>query len=92
MFVLYREGYEIYGVGKTAEEAKKDAIDCLDDDIEEAGKAELVEQGGGVIGKLYVARCTDRLAIALSGDDGDLVFDWNGDGLLDIVEGESVEE
>jgi hypothetical protein len=92
MFVLYREGYEIYGVGDTPEEAQKDASEWLEDGIEEAKKAEMVRQDGGVVGKLYISKCTDRLASALKEDNGDLVFDWNEDGLLDIVEGEDVAE
>jgi predicted RNase H-like HicB family nuclease len=92
MFVLYREGYEIYGVGETPEEAMKDASEWLDDGIEEARGAEMIEQDGGVLGKLYVSMCTDRLASALKEEDRDLVFDWNEDGLLDIVEGLDVEE
>jgi hypothetical protein len=92
MFVLYREGYEIYGVGETPEEAKRDAVEWLDGGMEEAERAEMVERAGGVIGKLYISKCTDRLAEALGEDAGDLVFDWNENGLLDVVEGENVEE
>ncbi|MHC1744503.1 MAG: hypothetical protein AB9873_15945 [Syntrophobacteraceae bacterium] len=91
MFVLYREGYEIYGVGETPEEARKDASEWLDDGIEEAEGAAMIEQDSGVLGKLYVSKCTDRLASALKADDRDLVFDWNEEGLLDLVEGEDVE-
>ena len=91
MFVLYREGYEIYGVGETPEEAKEDARVWLDDGIEEAMRAEMIEKDSGVFGKLYISKCTDRLATALQEDNRDLVFDWNEDGLLDIVEGEDVE-
>jgi hypothetical protein len=91
MFVLYREGYEIYGVGETPEEAKKDASEWLDGGAEEARGAEMGEQDGGLLGKLYVSKCTERLASTLKEDNRDLVFDWNEDGLLDIVEGEDVE-
>jgi len=92
LFLLYREGYEIYGVGETPEAAKKDASEWLDDGIEEAWRAEMIEKDGGVLGKLYVSKCTDRLALALEGDIRDLVFDWNEDGLIDLVEGENVHE
>jgi hypothetical protein len=92
MFVLYRKGYEISGVGKTPEEAKRDASEWLDDGMEEANTAELVERDRGSIGRLYISRCTDRLAAALMEYSGELVFDWNKDGLLDIVEGEDVNE
>jgi hypothetical protein len=90
MFVLYRKGYEIYGVGETPEDARRDTAEWLDDGLEEAEKAEMVEPDGGVIGRLYISKCTDRLASALKEDNGDLVFDWNEDGLLDIVEGEDI--
>jgi len=92
MFVLYREGYEIYGVGETPEEAKRDALEWLDGGIAEAEKAEKAERDGGVIGKLYIGTCTDRLAAALMEEREELVFDWNEDGLLDLVEGEDVDE
>ncbi|MGV8075269.1 MAG: hypothetical protein AB2L11_12025 [Syntrophobacteraceae bacterium] len=91
MFVLYRQGYEIIGVGETVEEAKKDAEEWLDDGIKEANTAEMVEEDVGIIGKLYISKCTDRLAAALKEGDAELVFDWNEDGLLDIVEEEDVE-
>jgi hypothetical protein len=90
VFVLYRQGYEIYGVGETPQEAMKDAGQWLEDGIEEAQRAEMVERDGGVVGKLYISKCTHRLASALIADSGDLVFDWNEDGLLDMVEGEDV--
>jgi hypothetical protein len=92
MFVLYREGYEIYGVGETPEAAKKDASEWLDDGIGEASGAEMTEKDGGVLGKVYVSKCTDRLALALKEDIRDLVFDWNEDGLLDVIEGETLDE
>jgi hypothetical protein len=90
MFVLYRKGYEIFGVGETPGDAKRDAGEWLDDGMEEAETAEMAEPDGGVIGGLYISKCTDRLASALKEDNGDLVFDWNEDGLLDIVEGEDI--
>jgi hypothetical protein len=52
----------------------------------------MIEQDGRVFGKLYVSKCTDKLAAALKEDTRDLVFDWNEDGLLDILEGEDIEE
>lgn len=91
MFVLYREGYEIYGVGETKEEARQDAVAWLDGGREEADSAELIDRDGGVIGKLYIGRCTERLAAAVRGDLEDLVFDWNEAGMLDVVEDEDVE-
>ncbi len=92
MFVLYLDGYEIFGVGETPEEAMKDGSEWLDGGMEEAARAEILAGDGGVIGKLYIGGCTDRLAAALKEDAVELVFDWNRDGLLDIIEGESVEE
>ncbi len=92
MFVVYREGYEIFGVGKTPEEAKQDAMEWLDDGGEEIEKAQIVEQNGACLGQLYVGKCTERLAAALQQDSAELVFDWNKEGMLDIVEGEDVEK
>jgi hypothetical protein len=92
MFVLYREGYEIYGVGETPEEAKRDALEWLDGGIEEAEKAEIGQHDIPVVGKLYIGECTDRLAAALRDDKEELVFDLNEVGLLDVIDGENVEE
>jgi hypothetical protein len=89
---LNRKGYETSGLGETPEGAKKDASEWLEDGIEEAERVEMAEQDGGVSGKLYISKCTRRLAAALRGDIGDLYFDWNEDGVLDTVDGADVEE
>ncbi len=92
MFAVFREGYEIYGVGETPEAARKDASEWLVEDREEAEGAEMIEHGPGVLGKVYIGRCTERLAVALQEDIRELVYDWNEDGLLDLLEGETVDE
>ena len=92
MFVLYRKGYEICGVGTTPDEARADAASWLDGGAAEAAEAEIVEGDEGFFGGLYISGCTDRLAEALSAEtddaeeDAGVVFDWNEDGLLDLME------
>ncbi|MFP5211947.1 MAG: hypothetical protein ACLGPL_01070 [Acidobacteriota bacterium] len=93
MYVLYREGYEIYGLGETPEEAIRDGAEWLDGGMAEAETAKPAGPSGVTLGELYIGRCTDRLASVLQ-DEGEeeLVFDWNEEGLLDLIEGEDVNE
>jgi hypothetical protein len=92
MFVLYRKGYEICGVGESPEAAREDAAEWLDGGRKEAETATLMEEDGGFFGGLYISPCTDRLVTALVEDKEELVFDWNEEGVMDLVEGESLDD
>jgi hypothetical protein len=87
MFAIYQSGFAISGVGDTLEAAQEDARPWLDDPLRDLERLIVVgrESGRGEIhGALYARPCTARLAAMVREEGGDLAYDVNDNGELDI--------
>jgi hypothetical protein len=87
MFALYQAGSHILGTGETANGARLDALQWLNDP-EEAMRARLLRgtRHREERGELYVRPCTSRLLGRVAMLGGELPFTVNDQGVLDLPE------
>ncbi|MFU2207232.1 hypothetical protein [Solidesulfovibrio sp. C21] len=83
MYAVYQSGYNVYGTGNSMQAAIADARQWIDGEANvETPRARI---GGETIGIMYVRPCTARLAQAVRDHGGDVAYEINDDGALDLA-------
>ncbi len=83
MYAVYQSGYNVFGTGYNAQAAIADARQWIEGDAEVETPRTCI--GGETIGNLYVRPCTARLAQAVRERGGDVTYEINDSGALDLA-------
>lgn len=77
-YAVIQVGYPVFGVGKTADEATKEAEEW-------AESLDLVDEHEAVDGDMVLVECSKALHDAVQQMGGDVIYEIDDDGLYDLA-------